>query len=308
MRRGEDPASRGAPVRGAAGGPGRRRRPRYGDPVAVHRPRRTLLLLVAVLALLAAPVAAGTLGEVAGGGAEGTERSAPAAPARVDRAWRAEAERAAAAARRARREARAARRTARAVRAARRAGVAVLVDKRRRLPARSRPRDLVVPRVAFLPSASADERRMRRPAARALERMFAAAARDGVPLAAVSGFRSFATQRALFARYARALGLRRASRVSARAGHSEHQTGLVMDVAGADGRCAARACFAGTPAARWVARHAPRFGFVVRYPRGARRITGYAYEPWHLRYVGVPLAREAARTGRTLDELLAPRR
>ena len=276
--------------------------------VAVRRPRRTFLLIVAVLALLAAPVAARTLGQVDGGRADGPRRSHPSAAADVDRlAARAQDRRARADRQLARRVQREARRTARAVRAARRAGVAVLVDKRRRLPADHRPRDLVVPRVAFLPGVGGDERLLRRPAARALERLFAAARRDGVPLAAVSGFRSFTTQRALFAGSARDLGVRRASRVSARPGHSEHQTGLVMDVAGADGRCAARACFAGTPAARWLARHAPRYGYIVRYPRGARAITGYAYEPWHLRYVGVPLAREVARTGRTLDELLAPR-
>ncbi|ADB53171.1 M15 family metallopeptidase [Conexibacter woesei] len=184
----------------------------------------------------------------------------------------------------------------------------VLVDKRRGLPARYRPRDLVAPRVRFLAGVDGDARLLRRGAARGLERMFAAARRDGVRLAGVSGFRSFASQRALFAGYADARGVENAAHVSARAGHSEHQTGLAIDIAGADGRCAASGCFAGTRAARWLERHAAAHGFVVRYPRGKEDVTGYAYEPWHLRYVGVALATEAAASGRTLDELLRTRR
>ncbi|MBB4662060.1 M15 family metallopeptidase [Conexibacter arvalis] len=180
----------------------------------------------------------------------------------------------------------------------------VLVDKRRGLGARYRPRDLVVPRVAFLAGTSREGRHLRRPAARALERMFAAARRDGVRLAGVSGFRSFASQRDLFAGYARERGVENAAHVSARAGHSEHQTGLAVDISGASGRCAATACFAGTRPARWLAGHAHEHGFVVRYPRGREHVTGYDYEPWHLRYVGAALAREVRDSGRTLDELL----
>jgi zinc D-Ala-D-Ala carboxypeptidase len=93
-------------------------------------------------------------------------------------------------------------------------------------------------------------------------------------------------------------------RYSARPGHSEHQTGLAIDVSGLDGRCQAEPCFAGTPAGRWLARHAPDFGFVVRYPEGKESVTGYMYEPWHLRYVGVPDAQAMSRDGRTLEEHL----
>ncbi|MDW5597859.1 M15 family metallopeptidase, partial [Conexibacter stalactiti] len=188
--------------------------------------------------------------------------------------------------------------------AAARADADVLVDKRRGLPARYVPRDLVVPRVRFLAGVPQEAQRLRRRPARALERLFAAARRDGVPLAAVSGYRSFGSQRALFSGYASERGAENASHVSARAGHSEHQTGLAIDLAGADGRCAATGCFAGSRPARWLAAHAAEHGFVVRYPRGRERVTGYAYEPWHLRWVGVELASESIRSGRTLDELL----
>ncbi len=194
----------------------------------------------------------------------------------------------------------------RALADAARSGADLLVDKRRGLPAGYRPRDLVLPRVTFLGGVPAERRSLRRPAARALERLFAAARRDGASLAGVSAFRSYASQRDLFAGYASERGVENASHVSARAGHSEHQTGLAIDVSGADGRCAASACFGAERAARWLAAHAPAHGFVIRYPRGRERVTGYEYEPWHLRWVGVPLAREVAASGRTLDELLTP--
>ncbi len=84
-----------------------------------------------------------------------------------------------------------------------------------------------------------------------------------------------------------------ADRVSARAGHSEHQTGLAIDiVTPADPACDFEPCFADTAAGKWLARHAWRYGFVVRYQPGAEPVTGYRPEPWHLRYVGRALADE----------------
>jgi LAS superfamily LD-carboxypeptidase LdcB len=181
----------------------------------------------------------------------------------------------------------------------------VLVNKQVRLPAGFRPRNLVVPNVPFVFSGFDEKRLLRRVAARPLERLFAAAASDGVPLAGVSGYRSEATQRALFGLYASQMGLRAASRVSARPGHSEHETGLAIDVTGADGRCPAESCFAGTPAARWLAAHASRYGFVVRYPADGTASTGYGYEPWHLRYLGRAYATALAASHLTYEQFLA---
>jgi D-alanyl-D-alanine carboxypeptidase len=183
----------------------------------------------------------------------------------------------------------------------------VLVDKAVRLPVGFVPHHLVVPRVAFVFSGFAERRLLRRDAARALERLFAAAARDGVPLAGVSGYRSEATQRVLFAGYVRQMGLAAASRVSARPGHSEHETGLAIDIAGADGACPASSCFAGTPAARWLAAHASTYGFVVRYPADGEASTGYSYEPWHVRYLGTALARRLDASGLTYERYLLKR-
>lgn len=91
-------------------------------------------------------------------------------------------------------------------------------------------------------------------------------------------------------------------RYSAVPGHSEHQTGLAIDVSGSDGKCAASDCFAGTPEADWIAQHAPEYGFIIRYPEGKEAITGYKYEPWHIRYVGVDIAKDIAAQNLTLEE------
>ncbi|MDA0165942.1 M15 family metallopeptidase [Solirubrobacter ginsenosidimutans] len=185
--------------------------------------------------------------------------------------------------------------------------VATLVTPRIALPRGFQPRRLVVPNVRFTFTGFAEKRQVRDDVAGPLRRLFAAASADGVPLAGVSGYRSEATQRSLYADQVARDGRQQADRVVARPRHSEHETGLAIDVSGADGRCQAEACFAGTREARWIAAHAPDYGFIVRYPKGAEAITGYEYEPWHLRYVGVRLAREVAASGVTLDEFLGAR-
>lgn len=182
--------------------------------------------------------------------------------------------------------------------------VDVLVNKKVRLPPGFVPRGLVVPRVRFIFSGFDEKRQLARVAAGPLRQLFAAAARAGTPLAAVSGYRSEATQRSLFEGYVREMGQAAASRVSARPGHSEHQTGLAMDVTGADGRCPASSCFAGTRPARWLAANAARFGFIIRYPANGEASTGYSYEPWHLRYLGKALATEVTASGLTYEQFL----
>ena len=181
--------------------------------------------------------------------------------------------------------------------------VAVLVDKEHGLPAGWVPPDLVAADVPFNFAGDDPKRQLRTEAAGALEALFADASADGVPLRAVSGYRSESSQADLYGLAVQQHGRAAADRTNARPGHSEHQTGLAMDVTGADGRCPAEDCFAGTPAARWLAAHAHQRGFVVRYPKGKQAVTGYAYEPWHLRYVGSEVAAELTRRHLTLDEL-----
>lgn len=181
----------------------------------------------------------------------------------------------------------------------------VLVNKTRKLPDGYRPPDLVQPDVPFVPTAPAERRLMRREAARALEELFAAAGRAGLDLKAVSGFRSYETQAALYAYYVRTEGEQHASQFSARPGHSEHQTGLAMDVSSGAVGYALEPSFADTKEGRWLAAHAAEFGFIIRYPKGKEAMTGYAYEPWHIRYVGRDAARAIAASGLTLEEYVA---
>jgi zinc D-Ala-D-Ala carboxypeptidase len=135
-------------------------------------------------------------------------------------------------------------------------------------------------------------------------RLLDASDRRGLGFKIASAFRSYAYQLHVHAEIAAARGDAEADTVSARAGYSEHQTGLAVDlVTPADPACDFDACFARTPGGRWLARSAWRFGFVVRYQPATTSITGYSPEPWHLRYVGRALAREMHDAGiATLEE------
>ena len=136
--------------------------------------------------------------------------------------------------------------------------------------------------------------------------MIQAAAADGVPILAASGYRSYAEQETLHKGYLAMFGPGRAAELSAEPGHSEHQTALAVDIADPSGECALMECFADTPAGAWTAENAWKYGFIVRYPAGAQIVTGYSYEPWHLRHVGVATAAEMHRTmAPTLEAYLA---
>ncbi|WP_159617638.1 M15 family metallopeptidase [Arthrobacter zhaoguopingii] len=179
----------------------------------------------------------------------------------------------------------------------------VVVNKRRPLsPQDFVPPKLVVPRVER--TVAAERVRLRPDAAAAVEKMFAAAAADGVGLTLVSGYRSFEEQAATYNHWVGQYGDEaQADEVSARAGHSEHQTGLAFDIGQADGTCTLVLCFRDTEAARWTAQHAARYGFILRYPQGHHEVTGFSAESWHFRYVGpeIAAAMKAAGTA-TLEE------
>ena len=173
----------------------------------------------------------------------------------------------------------------------------VIVNKQRPLdPIDYAPADLVTPDVPLKYAADSDESKLREAAAHELEQMFAAAEDDGMPLIFVSGYRSYNYQSALFERYAGEMGEAEAELVSARPGHSEHQTGWAADVGAASRECEIQECFADMPEGQWVADNAHRFGFIIRYLENHTDTTGFSYEPWHLRYVGTDLAQEVQRT------------
>ena len=165
----------------------------------------------------------------------------------------------------------------------------VIVNKHRPLtPAAYVPANLVQPRVRL--AASGEAALLNRTTAAAAEKMFAAAAGAGITMTLASGYRSFATQTATYNGYVNSRGRAAADTASARPGYSEHQTGWSFDIGDGGGACSFQPCFADQPAAVWAKANAHRFGFVVRYPWMLHPITGYYYEPWHLRYVGVEVA------------------
>ena len=170
----------------------------------------------------------------------------------------------------------------------------VVVNKARPLPDDLLPQDL----------ADAGGVPLRAEAAAAFNLLVAEAAAAGVAVSSVSGFRSRDEQARLYEYYTARYGPETADSISARPGYSEHETGLAIDIGNPDGTCALEACFEGTAAGSWAAANAHRYGFVIRYPAGAEHITGYAYEPWHLRYVGTDHARGVFESGVTLEEFL----
>lgn len=180
--------------------------------------------------------------------------------------------------------------------------IPVLVNKQNKLPDSYTPPDLVFADIPFIFQGISEKRKLRAEAAAAINQLFAAANSQGVSLLGVSGYRSHATQTTLFNSYVKRDGYEKARKYSALPGTSEHETGLAIDVTGGNGRCPAQSCFVGTPEAIWLQQHAAEFGFIIRYPQGKEAITGYMYEPWHLRYVGQSIALEIMGKGITLEE------
>lgn len=136
---------------------------------------------------------------------------------------------------------------------------------------------------------------LRQEAADAIIAMFQAASDEAdLTLASNSAFRSYSSQEEIYDGD---------DLLTARPGFSEHQTGLVMDIGADSSDCSLDVCFADTPEGIWLRDNAWRFGFILRYPADKTPVTGYEFEPWHYRYVGVPLATQMRDTGfTTLEE------
>jgi D-alanyl-D-alanine carboxypeptidase len=176
----------------------------------------------------------------------------------------------------------------------------VVVDKLRPFtPVDYAPADLVDVPVPF-----ANPPQMRKEASDAVVALFSAfTAETGLALQSQSAYRSFDTQTTVYNRDIATLGQAGADLSTARPGTSEHQTGLTIDISAQPGQCSLSACFGDTPHGAWLAAHAWRFGFLLRYPADKVPITGYEFEPWHYRYIGVDLATEMHNTGvSTLEE------
>lgn len=181
-------------------------------------------------------------------------------------------------------------------------GLLVLVNREHRISKKYVP-ELVLPNVAPSSPSKADAIYLRPEAAGPLEALFQAAAEAGYTLYAVSGYRSYGIQASIYNRKVEAVGEKRAQLTSAPPGASEHQLGLAMDINGETTVSLGLVeAFGESPEGVWVAENAHRFGFIIRYPKGATEITGYAYEPWHLRYVGTETAQQVYELGITYEE------
>ncbi|WP_245861194.1 M15 family metallopeptidase [Compostimonas suwonensis] len=180
------------------------------------------------------------------------------------------------------------------------ASIWVVLDKQRPLnPVDYAPDDLVV-----VPVAHTWEPELRQEASDAVVAMFqAASAEAGLSLASNSAYRSYPTQVDLYDSDVANLGQEEADALTARPGFSEHQSGLAIDIGAESGNCSLDECFEGTPEGQWLAANAWRFGFLLRYPADKVDITGFAFEPWHYRYIGVDLSTEMHNRGvTTLEE------
>jgi zinc D-Ala-D-Ala carboxypeptidase len=179
----------------------------------------------------------------------------------------------------------------------------VLVDRSHSLPPTYVPDDLVPLRSYGVPTLGSDVLRLRDAAAEHLGRLVEAAARDGVELVVASAYRSYEEQQISHKRLASVYGSG-ADGMSATPGHSQHQLGTAVDFTNAAVNYQVWLPFGETTAYRWLEHHAQEYGFVLAYPRGKEEETGYRWEPWHYRYVGVENAQRLEKSGVSLQEFL----
>jgi zinc D-Ala-D-Ala carboxypeptidase len=182
-------------------------------------------------------------------------------------------------------------------------GLLVLVNKQHPLAENYIPNDLT-PMKYYASDRDASGRYMREPAAVAFSQLVENAALEGYELKMTTAYRSFHFQNLLYNNYVSQYGEQAANRFSAKPGQSEHQTGLAVDVSSPSVEFELTVAFGDTAEGRWLAVHAHEYGFILRYPEGKEDITGYLYEPWHLRYVGLFAAKEIFQQGISLEEYL----
>ncbi|MBR2812147.1 MAG: M15 family metallopeptidase [Solobacterium sp.] len=168
-----------------------------------------------------------------------------------------------------------------------------IANKKHPLPDGYEPDDLTVVEV----NTAGAYVRMRQEPNEAMKEMFAAAKADGANLVVASGYRSEEYQSQLYSRYVEEGGAEFADSVSSRPGYSEHQTGLAADLS-----YDLNDNFADTKEGLWLAEHAWEYGFILRYPRDKKGVTGFDFEPWHYRYVGREYAKLVHESGLTMEE------
>jgi len=177
-----------------------------------------------------------------------------------------------------------------------------LANKTHVLPIDYIPNSLKIPNVSTRTDKSNDERSVRSELETPLIDMFAAANAYSYQLMIGSGYRSAALQKIYYDSLASSVGETAANQAIALPGQSEHQTGLAVDISTISRNCYLDNCFADTSDGKWLVENSYKFGFILRYPEDKVAITGYQYESWHFRYVGIDLATALHDSKLTLDE------
>lgn len=176
----------------------------------------------------------------------------------------------------------------------------ILVNKTNVLRSNYTPKNLVKLNIEFLSDTSNESRCMEKKAADSLEDLVATAKKENIILIGSSAYRSYKSQLRILKEETDKKGVDYADKYVAKPGQSEHQSGLAVDVTNRV------RCFDKTSKeAQWLANNAYKFGFILRYPDGKEDITGYNYEPWHIRYVGKDIAKEIYMKNITLEEYLS---
>lgn len=176
--------------------------------------------------------------------------------------------------------------------------LSVLVNKHNRIPSGFTPKNLVNMARGYTVN-DGKEYLLSKPAYEWYVKMSDAAAKEGLSMKVISAYRTEAYQSNLYNNKLRTTGKTNADNYSARPGFSEHQTGLAVDI------CSTSGSFEYTSEFKWLQKNAHKYGFILRYPKGKEWITGYSYEPWHYRYVGVYRATEIHNLGITYEEYYA---
>lgn len=182
-------------------------------------------------------------------------------------------------------------------------GLLILVNKQHPIDQAYKPDDLTKIKY-FVSDRSETTRYMRAEAAEAFHLLVEKAAEEGLELRMTTAYRSYDFQKILFDNYVEREGEAAANTYSARPGQSEHQTGLSTDVSSPSVDYQLSNDYGRTEEGKWLAANAHRFGFIIRFPQGKEEITGYQYEPWHIRYVGLFAAKEIYERNLTLEEFL----
>ncbi len=182
-------------------------------------------------------------------------------------------------------------------------GLLILVNKENPIDKGYKPDDLTSIRY-YVPDRSETTRYLRSEAAEAFHQLVERAAMDGVELKMTTAYRSYDFQKILYDSYVSREGEAAANKYSAKPGQSEHQTGLAADVSSPSVDYQLSNDYGRTAEGKWLAENAHRFGFIIRFPEGKEEITGYQYEPWHIRYVGRAAAKEIYERNLTLEEFL----